>query len=91
MARMRPAYLPPLRRGRMLLQGPLDLRGLLRMQSPLRLGVPFPGSNGHVAENHPGCVLCWRCVTEAQECPICGLEGPLLEDDDFEREWAQAQ
>ena len=48
------------------------------------------GSNGHVAENHPGCALCWRCVTEAQECPICGLEGPLLEDDDFEREWAQA-
>ena len=49
------------------------------------------GNNGHVAENHPGCTLCWRCVTEAQECPICGLEGPLLEDDDFEREWAQAQ
>ena len=48
------------------------------------------GSNGHVAGNHPGCALCWRCVTEAQECPICGLEGPLLADDDFEREWAQA-
>ena len=49
------------------------------------------GSNGHVAENHPGCALCWRCVTEAEECPICGLEGPLLEDDEFERQWAQVQ
>ena len=47
--------------------------------------------SGHVAENHPGCALCWRCVTEAEECPVCGLEGPLLEDDEFERQWAQAQ
>ena len=50
----------------------------------------YLSSGNHVAENHPGCALCWRCVTEAQECPICGLEGLLLEDDDFEREWAQA-
>ena len=45
----------------------------------------------HVAENHPGCALCWQCITEAEECPICGLEGPLLEADDFEDQWAQAQ
>ena len=25
----------------------------------------------HVAENHPGCALCWQCIAEAEECPIC--------------------
>ena len=45
----------------------------------------------HVAEKHPGCTLCWQCITRAEECPICGLEGPLLEPDNFEDLWAQAQ
>ena len=45
----------------------------------------------HVAENHPGCTLCWQCITRADECPICGLGGPLLEPDNFEDLWAQAQ
>ena len=45
----------------------------------------------HVAENHPGCTLCWQCITRAEECPICGLEGPLLEPVNFEDLWAQAQ
>ena len=50
------------------------------------------GGGFHLTENHPGCVLCWQCITEAEECPICGLEGPLLDmDDNFEYEWAQAQ
>ena len=45
----------------------------------------------HVAENHPGCTLCWKCITGAEECPICGLEGPLLEPNNFADLWAQAQ
>ena len=58
----------------------------------LRRSERFMAHGGaHVIENHPGCTLCWQCITEAEECPICGLEGPLLEPDNFADLWAQAQ
>ena len=44
----------------------------------LRRSERFMAHGGaHVIENHPGCTLCWQCITEAEECPICGLEGPF--------------
>ena len=58
----------------------------------LRRSERFMAHGGaHVIESHPGCTLCWECITEAQECPICGLEGPLLEPNNFADMWAQAQ
>ena len=41
--------------------------------------------NTHVAENHPGCTLCWQCITRAEECPICGLEGSPSGTQQFRR------
>ena len=40
----------------------------------LRRSERFMAHGGaHVIENHPGCTLCWECITEAPECPICGF------------------
>ena len=58
----------------------------------LKKSEPFLAHGGrHVAERHPGCTLCWECIREATQCPMCHRQGPLIERPIHESVWGEAQ
>ena len=58
----------------------------------LKKSEPFLAHGGrHVAERHPGCTLCWECIREATQCPMCRRQGPLIERPIHESVWGEAQ